>query len=232
MRIALCDNQTSFLHIFTKKLRDEFHQYSKLYEISSFADGNSLLAEHRNNPFEVIFLDIEMPFMSGLEVADALREHSDDTIIVFVSGKDSYVYKSLKFSPFRFIRKSKIFNEIQEVIRELHNELLNKQRGIYFTNNDKSIFIKIHLIHYILAKGNKTFVSYKGDDLLLDISFKTFISKASFISFIEIGKSCLVNYKYITSIVDDKLTLEDGAELSIKKRDIERVKDFLLKVGG
>ena len=59
-----------------------------------------------------MFLDIDMPGISGLEIAKKLREENSDIILIFVSAHEQYVFESIEYSPFRYIRKSRIEKEL------------------------------------------------------------------------------------------------------------------------
>ncbi len=84
MRIAICDDED----LFRFQIRDAI---DKIYGsmdviIDMFSDGRRLLERFDTNPYDVLFLDIEMPAMDGITIAKRLRDRSEDVFIVFLTS--------------------------------------------------------------------------------------------------------------------------------------------------
>ena len=110
MRIAICDDDNEMLGRLKKDVIEIFGILKVNIEIFSFSDGKELLRTIQNDDenFDLFLLDIDMPDVSGLEIAQMLREMSVNLIIIFISAYDNYVFDSIEYSPFRYIRKSRI----------------------------------------------------------------------------------------------------------------------------
>lgn len=59
-----------------------------------------------------------MPESNGIEAAISIKHSNSDIVIIFITSKDELVYESIKTQPFRFIRKSRLTEEISESIIE------------------------------------------------------------------------------------------------------------------
>ena len=114
MRIASCDDDNEMLGRLKKDVIEIFGILKVNIEIFSFSDGKELLRTIQNDDenFDLFLLDIDMPDVSGLEIAQMLREMSVNLIIIFISAYDNYVFDSIEYSPFRYIRKSRIKEEL------------------------------------------------------------------------------------------------------------------------
>lgn len=114
MRIAICDDDNEMLGRLKKDVIEIFGILKVNIEIFSFSDGKELLRTIQNDDenFDLFLLDIDMPDVSGLEIAQMLREMSVNLIIIFISAYDNYVFDSIEYSPFRYIRKSRIKEEL------------------------------------------------------------------------------------------------------------------------
>ncbi len=85
MRIAVCDDVQVFLDLITGILIKEFKINSISCEIVAFKSCKEFLESHRNNNFDVVFLDIMMPEIGGFEAAKEIRKISEKTYVIFVT---------------------------------------------------------------------------------------------------------------------------------------------------
>ena len=83
----------------------------KIDIIDSFDSGSSFLSVI-DEKYDIVILDIDMPYMGGFEVARELRDRYSDTLIMFYTAHEQYVFKSFEFQPFRYIRKEMAENEL------------------------------------------------------------------------------------------------------------------------
>ena len=86
--------------------------------INKFQDSLKFIQDYEKNFYNLIFLDICMPNINGLQVAEKIRNVDEAVEIIFVTAFDRCVYRSFKYRPFRFIRKNRINDELEEAIKE------------------------------------------------------------------------------------------------------------------
>ena len=167
MRIAVCDDEKVFLDTLNNFLTDYFQHQSIVAEIQSFQNPKLLMYSHKESPYDVLFLDIDMPDCSGFDIAEQVRSESNKPFIIFVSSKHSLVYNSFKYTPFYFIRKTDtnvMFNELNVAMSKLL-ESFKQNRKIEvsdsaFGSNTISIKDIIYIKsekHYLLYYLNSTF---------------------------------------------------------------------------
>ena len=76
MRIAVCDDEKRFINDLTTIIDKLYNSLDIITE--EFSQGDELLRSFRSAPFDIVFLDIEMPKMDGITLARKLRELSED----------------------------------------------------------------------------------------------------------------------------------------------------------
>ena len=86
MRIAICDDNREILLFLKPALNTLFGQYTTDFEIFCFISGKALLEAHKRNNFDVIFLDIDMPNVTGFDVAKTIREEFSKCYIIFITS--------------------------------------------------------------------------------------------------------------------------------------------------
>ena len=117
IRIAVVDDEQIILNSIHKKIERILYDLNAEFEIQDFTSGKTALKEITEKVFDIIFLDIDMPDISGMTIAKKIRMQ-ENLEIVFITNKDELVYDAIKVVPFRFIRKSRFDEEIQEALHE------------------------------------------------------------------------------------------------------------------
>ena len=129
INIAICDDEQKSLQMIQKEL---YHIADKLkIEIETYAykEGKKVLdlIYNEKEDFDVLFLDIDMPDVSGLEVAKKLRQKYLDIILIFISAHEQYVFESIEYNPFRYIRKNRIEKELMPCLKAAYQRLEEMQ---------------------------------------------------------------------------------------------------------
>lgn len=119
IKVAFCDDEAKILEDFSVKIKSEFEKLSCEIDLYTTKNSIELLEYLKNYTVDILFLDIDMPTISGMEIAQTLLNSEIKTLLVFVTGQDALVYKSFKYHPFGFIRKTYFDEEISGVVKSL-----------------------------------------------------------------------------------------------------------------
>lgn len=134
INIVFCDDNEEFLKFFKGEIKSQFQAVSEGEPFSaeeSFTNGKELLEYSDKNSIDVLFLDIDMPEMSGFEIAKVMNEKSNGKIIiVFMSAYDNFVYESFDYLPFAYMKKDSIATEIPKVVLRISEKLSSKKKQI------------------------------------------------------------------------------------------------------
>lgn len=227
--IAVCDDEEVILKFISKEIQLLFHKYNQDVLIEQFQNGKSLLDYILSgHHYDVLFLDVDMPSLSGIEIGKQLRLQADSCTIVFISNHDEFVFDSFRVNPFRYIRKSNFKNEIKDTIFDLNKELLVTNRLIKIHTQNNHVCLNPRNIIYIecndkilkiVTNDKPIFMRYKLSDIQQEL--KEY-------GFIRIHKGYLVNFRYILSIEKNDVVLDSGEKLPISKY---RVKDVINEFG-
>ena len=122
MNIAICDDNKEYINMLEKYILDKnapditcdaFYSGEELIKTYNIGDGN----------YDVIFLDMEMNVLNGIETANIIRKSDKHVIIVFVTSHTKYMQYCFECSPFRFLVKpvsdsdfDKVFDDILKKI--------------------------------------------------------------------------------------------------------------------
>jgi DNA-binding LytR/AlgR family response regulator len=225
-KIAICDDDENFTLELGHTVKEIFETNLQSYEISIFNDGTALLFSEIE--FDVLFLDIDMPNISGIEIANILRKNNTQIILIFVTWYEDMVYTSLKYKPFRFLRKKFIKEEINEVINDLIEEL-NEINEFYSIKTNAALSqIKIRDIMYFEVYDHQILIHIRNSDVLeANLALSKIEKRLNNKGFIRIHNSYLVNYVYIFSIEKSEIILDGKIKLPLSKHRVNEVKHKL-----
>lgn len=198
------------------------------YNIDIYTDGNRLLEDNKSKFFHVLFLDIEMPIISGIEVANELRKINSHIAIVFITNRDDLVFQSIQYKPFRFIRKSLFLEELPETVYALIHHFYNENE--YYTFETKTSLTKIKVVNIIYIESRKHFlyVYCRDSEQCVRGTMNLFEEIFEPKGFIRIHSGYLVNFKYIYSINKTEVLLDNQERLPISRHRLAEVKKKLL----
>ncbi len=221
IKIAVCDDDRIMLDHLAEKIGE---YYAGGCEIRKYENGEGLLSDIRKQIFDVLFLDIDMPGMDGMQLAEKIRDGNGHVKIIFVTNKDNLVYKSIKYTPFRYIRKSHMCEELQEAVKELEKALSDDSRTGMFATELGDICIKLKEITYAEVYNHTLTIHTEDRKLTLCRTLDDFEEAIGDLGFIRTHKSYLVNYRYIRSFAGNFAILDDDTEIPVSKKRIKEVK--------
>ncbi len=232
-RIGICDDNLSQLRDLKEIIESSFAKHEGSYKIEAYNDSRVLLHQNSMEPFDALFLDIDMPKLDGFDIAKLLRNNFSHCLIVFVTVHSELVFDSFAFQPFNFIRKNyhiPLEESIPPVVDKLVLHLHQDDKVTLFDEYDRMHIVYIRDILYL--EGDDHYVIYHLSSTC-DINKSRMREKVSnclemysSYGFVKIHKSLLVNLKHVTYI--DKrasdVEMDNGEHLPITsryKKDVE-----------
>ena len=139
-RIAICDDNVEQTGITETVILKFFSTIDKEVQVDVFFKPKTLLKTMSNSRtgYQIIFLDIEMQEMNGIEVARRLRELEKDFLLVFITGYDNYMLESFEVLPFRYVLKPIDSEKLEPILQQIMIELEHHMQYL-FTKLVKSI---------------------------------------------------------------------------------------------
>ena len=206
MNIAICDDNIEHINIIENSLYEM--AYTKI-ECDAFQSGEELINTYKNNieKYDVIFLDMEMQQLNGIETANIIREFDENVIIVFVTSHTKYMKESFVCEPFRFIVKPVEKEELKNVFDAICKKL-SKQRKIFaFTENKTKIRLVCDDIIYCESHAHWIWIYTKDQTYKICKSLSDIHEKLDKELLFRVHKSFIVNFKYIKTIKENDIEL-------------------------
>lgn len=180
--------------------------------------------------FDVLFLDIDMPEISGFQLAKEYRIAHKDTLIIFVTNHNELVFQACNIHPFDFIRKENLDIEIPTVLDEIIYKLKDIYPTITFYVNGNAYVINTDSIIYCESFNHSTVIHFNDSDIKVNQQLKDVSNLINSNSFKRVGKSYLVNMNKVIKFEESTLFLEMDNQVPISRRNKSKIMEYLSEV--
>lgn len=229
MRIAICDDNLEFLEQIESSVLHTYKDMQMEIEILCFRNGQLLLEELKKSDIDLLLLDIDMPELSGLEVAKRLRETEKKCILMFISSYETYVFDTFEYQPFRFIRKGKLEQELPIALRAAEGVYQkNKKRYVILRCDEGELRIEeMEILYFEVVRRQIRICLVDGRVLHIWKAMKELQQELSSDRFSKIHSGCVVNLKYVSGYAGCQITLDNGERLTASRGGIKTFKEEL-----
>lgn len=228
IHIAICDDDIDMVQSLRKIIEDynRKKEYNAVY--AEFQDGKQLIEElsKGNKEYDVILLDVEMPGMTGFDVAKLIKEGNLNSCIIFVSSHGEWVFDSFEYEPVHFVRKESIKIELPLVLERAYARVKrNKSDDIVLDDGNRTIKTKKkEIVCFEVEKHYVVFYLANGEMVKLRKTFKELINTFDEEEFVVVNRGACANIAYIKEIDKYNILLENGKRIGGTAHAIEAIK--------
>ena len=205
---------------------NEFHNY----EVLEFVSGEDLLSNYPNN-IDLLFLDIQMNGLNGMDVARRIREFDNNVEIIFTTSVLDYVCEGYEVNAYRYMLKPIEYNIFKNNMGKCIENIIKKKND-FLTINDKSKLIKIKFddILYIETSKRQLIIHTINGHEIIKMSMRK-LEKLLNKDFFRCHNSFIVNLEKINKIDVSDIYINNST-IPISKHKKKQLKARLIEVLG
>ena len=234
MNIVICDDDMDFATTLESQIRSYAAYNDFEVNIQTFYSAKTLLSADLFN-CDALFLDIDMPEITGLEAAQLLRADHPDLILIFITGWIEYAPAGYRVNAFRYLLKKDLIKELPRCMNEIREKMFENTATVIVYTRERTFEIAIKIILYFEGSAHRSvYLHLVKSAAPIECVGKLADYETLLLNngFLRIQKSFLVNMDYITKIRNYIATLEDGTELKVSERQYSQIKkQFLMRRG-
>lgn len=205
--------------------------------IEAYATGEELLASGRQ--FDIVFLDIQMEGMNGIEAARSLREKNanlgvEDAVLVFITGIKDYVFDAFDLYAFQYLLKPIDERKFAEVLEKAAREAAKKKERRVLFIKSRNLTLDQSEILYIESRAKKVEIHTVRQTIEIYAAMDELEGQLGD-EFYRCHRAYIVNMDCITEYDSESITLTNGDRVYLtKKKYREFVKAYMwhLQNGG
>lgn len=235
IRIACCDDEKQQLELYKTMFTNiEMRQDIEL-SVEYFLSGNFMLERFQSekNPFDLVYLDMDMDEKSGLDLAKEIRQnYHSDCLILFLTNYPKYMQNSFDVRAFQYMIKPVQFDEFERKFNAARKYLEkdDKNRVVLKIDEDNVVFFTNEIYYIEKEKSSKQFLVYLEDKCVVAKGVLSAIENQLLEQhFMRTHRSYLVNMKHIRRIQKNDLVLSNGNLVPISRRKEKELKQQFMR---
>lgn len=235
IHIYLCDDNKPLREHYQNKLSLLAKKHDFQVSFSAFSSGEQLLFHLSENPnqADIIYLDILMGTLNGIETAKQLREIHCNAEIIFLTSSEAFVFQAFDTSPMNYIIKGAAEeNEKLETtfVKAIHLALEKDSDVFLCRNANQRKKIPLQKISHFEIRGRIVTVYFNDETFDFYSSINTIEETLKGKNFIRCHRSYLVNFSYINSVNKTNLLLTNGMKVPLGSTYVKDVKVALSSI--
>lgn len=223
IKIAICDDEEIFLGELTARCREFFSNRKIEYRIKCYRSGTEFITA-LDEPYDLYLLDVALPDADGLTLASLVRKRNKETCIIFISSVHEAVFPSLCYRPFRFIRKEKIKEELQEALDSFTHKI-GSQVYIDVVSDGGQYRIPISSIDYVETDKHYLILHCGEKRYRIRCKLSDFVKKYASYNFSQLNQSFTVNLAYVKSVSTECVVLYNDVKLNPSRPFKNQIKE-------
>ena len=232
IRIAIVDDEK----VIREQIKKLIERKQTDCEIDTYGTGEDLLKAGIR--YDIVFLDIQMEGMNGIDTAKALRQKADCTVLIFITGVKEYVFDAFDVAAFHYLIKPieelKFYEVYDRAVLEVGKRKQQANGQLFVKTRNRNATFNQSDILYIESRAKKVEIHTKTDIVEAYAAIGE-LEKQLVGSFYRCHRGYLVNMAFITEYGNDSIALHNGETIILSKdKYSEFVKVYMryLKNGG
>ncbi len=197
MKILICDDEERYLN----ELKVHVEEYLRTHNIKAelFTTLNPKEIMDSSFAFDLVFLDIQMPELNGIELAKELKNRNNKVIFFFVTNFDEYLDEAMDLRIFRFFEKpfnvKRLYSSLDRAMEYIDESYVD----LFLYNNGEHQKILVDNIVYIKRENRKVILTTNsGNEYTTKESLEHWTEKLPNTFFYLVHKGFLINLHYVT----------------------------------
>ncbi|MDD3362745.1 MAG: LytTR family DNA-binding domain-containing protein [Hespellia sp.] len=223
IRIAICDDEKIAREHLKRMVENILIQKELAGDITSYCSGVELI--NSDLSFDILFLDIEMPDLDGIDIGKILCDRNSKCKIVMATGRVERFKEAFMIEAYRFVTKPFDELEIEEVIETYLIQQIGLSKIVVYDKRIKYQFVQKQ-IEYVRAYNGYSELLIQDNVYRVEESLNSLEQSLDSRCFVRVNKEYCVNLFFVSDYHLGKLYIE-GKELLVSRR---RKKAFEKKI--
>lgn len=228
MRIAICDDD--------EKELSHLSELIAKYEISrginidchSFHNGIDFLSTIKGGEYDLVLLDVLMPGISGMQIAQELRKSDENVKLIFVSASSEFAMESYSVGAYHYLLKPTDANALYPILDRVENELsVQKEQKLILKTREGVVGVSFTSLEYVEVI-NKSVSIHLADGTIRRVTSTLADFEEMLLlrpEFLKTHRSYLVNLSYIKSVDMNCVVTKNGHRIPVSRQRRNQVQE-------
>ncbi|MCL2125072.1 MAG: LytTR family DNA-binding domain-containing protein [Oscillospiraceae bacterium] len=224
MRIAICEDNAHDAAEIRSYLEQHFERNGFAGEIMTYETGEALLVSFSPGVYDIVFLDIYLPGISGIDAARKIRAADPDCTIVFITVDAAHMPSGFALRAASYVVKPITSEQMETALLQCRRVFMKNARYIEVKTGGQSVKIPLIKILYIEIRDKAASV-YTPDGVV-----KTYTSMDELehmlggSPFMRCHRSYIINMNYVDDVLENDFLIRGGARVPIRKNGMKEIR--------
>jgi len=238
IKVAICDDEKTEINYLSLNVRKWAKTNNITLTVLLFNDAEDLLANYTNIHPDIMLLDIQMPGLNGIELAEKIRnEYKNETVqIIFITGYADYMSLGYEVAALHYLMKPVKEDKLFEVLERAMKKLSKIDKSIIFSSTDgENIPVLTSEIMYAESFAHYSDITIIRNAKISKIKVKMPLGEIDRTlaelsgNFIKCHRSYIAGLKHVKKITKTDVIFDDGSVVPVSRRLYNDVSQAMIK---
>ena len=227
-QIAICDDDQSFIQDLKINLERYAADTGREFCFFEFHDGIELIENYQPD-FDLIFMDIKMEKLGGLETAEEIRKTDSTVGLFFLTSLSQYVWKGYEYGAINYLLKPMKYGRLKMELDRFFSRYPGREEGyLSFSNDNGKYKVLYKNLRYAETQKRNVLLHFDGQEQVIYKNMKEIASLLeAHRQFARCHASFIVNMAYVKSVENLEAVLTTGERVPISQ---PKRKEFMAKL--
>ena len=231
MTIAIVDDIAEERILLRTRLENILDQKNVEFHCYEYENGEAFLKASKEHDFTVLFLDIYMDGMTGMEAAKKLRKTNTDCLLVFTTTSTDHALEGFQVRALHYLVKPYSENDISALTDEILSRIPDSGKYIDVKVNGSNIQIPFRKIIYAEHFSHMIHIHTAGErELVTRQSFDSFITSLKMDSrFYRCNRGVVINLEHAVDFDGSGFRLDNGSNVSVSRKLLKNARQTFME---
>lgn len=225
MKIAICEDNIAELNAICDYVKSYCKRNCYINDIHRFESGEALLAAFSPGKFQIVFLDIYLEGMSGVDAARKIRETDPNCTLVFITGSSEHALEAFSVKAVTYVNKPLKKEDVEEAL-DMCGRVLNKNARIIRVpaGYGEALDIPLVAIQYVEVSGKEAHFHIGRETVTARMPLDKIEDKLDGCPFLRCHRSFIVNMNYVDTVQADSFLMKNGSLVPIGRNNRVKIR--------
>ena len=226
--IAICDDLPEARTTLAGMVQDGLKQHGRSAQLHFFSSGKELLNAFRPGRFHILFLDIYLPGLSGLDTARAIRAKDSEVCIIFATTSEDHGLESYDVQAADYLVKPFRAEEVSSALDWCLTHLPDALRCLTVSSNWEPVELPHPSIRYIEVLGHQSYIHTLDKTVVTRRGLDDLEEAIGSGDFLRCHRSYLVNMNHVSGLEGSDFRMDDGSLVPIRSAELPKLRSLFI----
>lgn len=225
LKIAVCDDRESD----RKQIAEFISRYAEKamvdIELDEYAGGEFLLAAYNSEKYPIVFLDIYMKGLSGVDTAFKIREKNADCMLIFATESPDFMAAGFNVGATHYLLKPLDYKGVEVALNRCKRLFSENERYFSVMADRRNVQIRFRDVLYTEVYGKLVLIHTTESIVKTYTPLTQIADMLGDGPFLQCHRCYIVNMNYISSVQDESFVMDNSETIPIRRKGRQELKD-------